>query len=97
MHSPCCIRPYHCLECDARRAQSEIARLRGVLRVTMDELIAERAEVKDLSAKYAHYETELRRLQEGRDKAIASLWLTIRMVQQGKLSASEIHIPEEHR
>lgn len=84
-HVPCCIRPYHCMDCDMRRANREINRLREVLRTTMDTLLDKSEEAKDMRFQRDAYKM-----------GIDSLWETLALVQRGKLSASELWLPDQY-
>ncbi len=71
----------------------------------MDELIAERDEVKDVNAKFAKLESAWFSLQAqvvmGKEKAnrafkaLYELQLSVMMAKKGKISASDIKIPPE--
>ncbi|KKL89830.1 hypothetical protein LCGC14_1910750 [marine sediment metagenome] len=79
MHMPFCTVADKCLRCDNVRANREIRRLREVLRVTLDELIAEREEVKDLNVKVAAFQKQLFEIRA-----------TIDLVKLGKLSVTSL-------
>ena len=89
MHMPFCTVAAKCLRCDHVRATREVNRLRGVLRVTMDDLIAEREEVKELNIKVQRLITALS-TSEGDLFELAS---KVRMVQVGKMSACDVFVP----
>ncbi len=105
IQSSCCIRPYYCVECDKRRADREISRLREVLRTTMDQFLDTKEEVKDLRAKYKQYEKGLFDLQDrakvGKEKAnkafkaLYELQLSVALAKRGKISVADIKIPPE--
>ncbi len=65
-----------------RRASREINRLREVLRTTMDQFLDAKEEVKDLQNKVNRYEVE-----------IYELHVANGLVQQGKLSSSDLKAP----
>lgn len=86
MHMPFCTVADRCLRCDNVRANREIKRLREVLRTTMDELIAEREEVKDANRKFADLNAKFAKL-EG---AWYSLQAQVVLAKQGKISVSKL-------
>ena len=101
----CCIRPYYCVECDKRRADREISRLREVLRTTMDQFLDTKEEVKDLRAKYQRYEQQLFELQNYSKvakekankgfKALYELQLSVALAKRGKICLDDVKIPAE--
>ena len=66
MHMPFCTVADKCMQCDNVRAKREIERLRRVLRTTMDDLIAEREEVKELNNKVVKLQTAIALAQKGK-------------------------------
>ena len=96
MHMPFCTVADKCSQCDNVRANREIRRLREVLRVTLDELIAEREEAKDLNAKAARLYAENAKWKSTiveLGTKFRELELSVSLVQQGKLSASDVFPP----
>ena len=83
MHMPFCTVADRCLRCDNFRAGREIKRLREVLRVTLDELIAEREEVKELNIKVVALQKQLFEIQ-----------YSVALAQKGKVSVNKIKVPE---
>ena len=79
MHMPFCTVEQRCLRCDNVRAEREIRRLREVLRVTLDELLDAREEIKDLNSKIARIE-----------KLLYELRNAISLAKRGKISVTQL-------
>lgn len=96
--SHCCIRPYYCVECDKRRADREINRLREVLRTTMDQFLDAKEEAKDLrtqrdDACTAGYDQ--RQLINELRRELFEVQLSVNYAKKGKITVNDIKVPPE--